>query len=66
MNSLFTITSTKAIAKDMRGVVVEHCGHWIPDERPDYLTQQFLVSSARIKARRTPSLTNSCAVSIAI
>ena len=34
--------SMKTVAKDMRGGVVERCGHWIPDERPDYLTQQLL------------------------
>lgn len=31
-----------AVAENVRGLVVERCGHWIAEERPDYLTQQLL------------------------
>jgi len=30
------------VAKDVRGGAIERCGHWIPDERPDYLLDQLL------------------------
>jgi pimeloyl-ACP methyl ester carboxylesterase len=29
------------LAEDVRGGVVERCGHWIPEERPDYLLEQL-------------------------
>jgi pimeloyl-ACP methyl ester carboxylesterase len=32
----------KELAEDVRGGVVERCGHWIPEEQPDYLVAQFL------------------------
>jgi pimeloyl-ACP methyl ester carboxylesterase len=32
----------QAVAADVRGDVVDRCGHWIPDERPDYLLEQLL------------------------
>jgi len=34
--------SMQAVAEDVRGGVVEHAGHWIPEERPDFLTEQLL------------------------
>lgn len=30
------------VAEDVRGGSVEHCGHFIPEERPDYLVEQLL------------------------
>lgn len=30
------------LAEDVRGGVVERCGHWIAEERPDYLIDQLL------------------------
>jgi pimeloyl-ACP methyl ester carboxylesterase len=30
------------VATNMRGGVIERCGHWIADERPEYLTEQLL------------------------
>lgn len=38
----FPLRQLQAVASDVRGSVIERCGHWIPDERPDYLTQQLL------------------------
>jgi pimeloyl-ACP methyl ester carboxylesterase len=32
----------KELAEDVRGGVVERSGHWIPEERPDYLITQLL------------------------
>jgi pimeloyl-ACP methyl ester carboxylesterase len=32
----------KELAEDVRGGVVERSGHWIPEERPDYLLAQLL------------------------
>lgn len=29
-------------AEDVRGGVIERCGHWIGEERPDYIAQQLL------------------------
>ncbi len=32
----------QAVASDARGGVIKRCGHWIPNECPDYLAQQLL------------------------
>lgn len=32
----------EALAENVRGGMVERCGHWIPEERPDYLIEQLL------------------------
>jgi pimeloyl-ACP methyl ester carboxylesterase len=32
-----TLTSVKAVAADPRGGVIERCGHWAPEERPDFV-----------------------------
>jgi pimeloyl-ACP methyl ester carboxylesterase len=37
-----TIKSMQQLAEDVRGGVIERCGHWIPEERPGYLTEQLL------------------------
>ena len=29
------------LAENVRGGVVERCGHWIPEERPDYLLERL-------------------------
>jgi pimeloyl-ACP methyl ester carboxylesterase len=34
--------SMRALADDVRGGVIERCGHWIAEERPDYLIEQLL------------------------
>ena len=34
--------SMEQLAENVRGGVVEKCGHWIPEERPEYLSQQLL------------------------
>jgi pimeloyl-ACP methyl ester carboxylesterase len=31
------------VATNVRGGVIERCGHWIADERPEYLTEQLIV-----------------------
>lgn len=31
-----------AVAADVRGGVIPQCGHWVPEERPDDLTNQLL------------------------
>ena len=36
------LRSMKALAENVRGGVVERCGHWIAEERPDYLIDQLL------------------------
>ena len=36
------MTTVLAVATDVRGGVIERCGHWIPEEQPEYLTQQLL------------------------
>jgi pimeloyl-ACP methyl ester carboxylesterase len=35
------LRSMTELAENVRGGVVERCGHWIPEERPDYLIQQL-------------------------
>ncbi len=37
-----TLHSMKSLAENVRGAVIERCGHWIPEERPDYLIDQLL------------------------
>jgi len=36
------LRSMQSLADNVRGGVVERCGHWIPEERPDYLGAQLL------------------------
>jgi len=37
-----TLRSMQQLAENVRGGVIERCGHWIPEERPDYLSEQLL------------------------
>lgn len=37
-----TIKSMQQLAENVRGGVIERCGHWIPEERPDYLADELL------------------------
>jgi len=36
------LRSMKELAENVRGGVIERCGHWIAEERPDYLIEQLL------------------------
>src|SRR5262245_12632600 len=36
------IESWRRVAEDVRGGIAEACGHWIPEERPDWVIQQLL------------------------
>jgi len=36
------LNSMRELAEDVRGGVVERAGHWIAEERPDYLVQQLM------------------------
>lgn len=36
------VNMAKEVATNVRGGVIERCGHWIGDERPEYLTEQLL------------------------
>jgi pimeloyl-ACP methyl ester carboxylesterase len=38
------LRSMAALAKNVKGGVVERCGHWIPEERPEYLINQLIGS----------------------
>lgn len=37
-----TIASMQGLAEDVRGGVIERCGHWIPEEQPEVLTNELL------------------------
>jgi pimeloyl-ACP methyl ester carboxylesterase len=39
---LSAMESWKRVAADVRGGIAEGCGHWIPEERPDWTLQQLL------------------------
>ena len=39
---MLAIESWRRVAQDVRGGVAEGCGHWIPEERPDWVVQQLL------------------------
>jgi pimeloyl-ACP methyl ester carboxylesterase len=36
------LRAARAVATNVRGGVIERCGHWVPEERPEYLTEQLL------------------------
>ncbi len=36
-----------AVAEDVRAVVIPQCGHWVAEERPDFLVDQLLAFFAR-------------------
>jgi pimeloyl-ACP methyl ester carboxylesterase len=36
------VNMVNEVATNVRGGVIERCGHWIADERPEYLTEQLL------------------------
>lgn len=36
------VESWRRVATDVRGGVAEHCGHWIPEERPEWVVEQLL------------------------
>jgi pimeloyl-ACP methyl ester carboxylesterase len=35
------VNMAKEIATNVRGGVIERCGHWVADERPAYLAEQL-------------------------
>jgi pimeloyl-ACP methyl ester carboxylesterase len=37
-----TLLSMRELADNVRGGVIEHCGHWIAEEQPEYLTEQLM------------------------
>ncbi len=37
-----TMTLYGAVANNIRGGVIPECGHWVAEERPDYLVDQLL------------------------
>lgn len=36
------LQSMQAVADDVRGGVIERCGHWVAEERPDYISERLL------------------------
>jgi pimeloyl-ACP methyl ester carboxylesterase len=38
----FMVNMAKEVATNVCGGIIEQCGHWISDERPEYLTEQLL------------------------
>jgi pimeloyl-ACP methyl ester carboxylesterase len=36
------VESWRRVATDVRGGVAEHCGHWIPEERPEWVVERLL------------------------
>jgi len=36
------VDSWRRVADDVRGGVAQDCGHWIPEERPDWVVEQLL------------------------
>ncbi|HWO01893.1 MAG TPA: alpha/beta hydrolase, partial [Blastocatellia bacterium] len=37
------------VATNVRGGVIERCGHWVADERPEYVTEQLVAFLAEGK-----------------
>ncbi len=44
------LKSMQLVADDVRGVVLERCGHWLAEERPEYLVELLLNFFAEEKA----------------
>jgi pimeloyl-ACP methyl ester carboxylesterase len=44
------VRSMQALAENVRGGVIERCGHWIAEERPDELLAQLLTFFGKSKA----------------
>jgi hypothetical protein len=36
-----TLNSTQALAENVKSVIVPFSGHWIPEERPDFVLDQL-------------------------
>jgi len=43
------VNMAKEVATNVRGGVIERCGYWIGDERPEYLIEQLLAFLAEEK-----------------
>jgi pimeloyl-ACP methyl ester carboxylesterase len=41
------IESWRRVATDVRGGIAENCGHWIPEERPEWVVEQLLAFFAQ-------------------
>ena len=39
---MLAIESWRRVASNVRGGIAEGCGHWIPEERPEWTVQQIL------------------------
>ena len=39
---VLAIESWRRVAEDVRGGVLQECGHWIPEERPQWVVEQLL------------------------
>jgi pimeloyl-ACP methyl ester carboxylesterase len=44
------IESWRRVATDVRSGVAENCGHWIPEERPEWVVRQLLAFFAEERA----------------
>jgi pimeloyl-ACP methyl ester carboxylesterase len=55
---MLAIESWRRVAVDVRGGIAEGCGHWIPEERPGWVTEQlleFFGAAGRRSAHRSSS-----------
>jgi pimeloyl-ACP methyl ester carboxylesterase len=43
------LESWQRVASDVRGGVVEGCGHWIPEERPEWAARELLAFFGSIR-----------------
>jgi pimeloyl-ACP methyl ester carboxylesterase len=39
---MWAVESWRRTATDVRGGMAKHCGHWIPEERPEWVVEQLL------------------------
>ncbi|MDP9260209.1 MAG: alpha/beta hydrolase [Actinomycetota bacterium] len=49
----YTLASVRAVAPDAEGGVIEQCGHWAPEERPEFvagLIRELAARSAQVPA----------------
>jgi pimeloyl-ACP methyl ester carboxylesterase/quercetin dioxygenase-like cupin family protein len=54
---LYAMDSWQRAATDVRGGIAEGCGHWIPEERPDWVVERLLKFFGEVRDTPRPSVT---------
>jgi pimeloyl-ACP methyl ester carboxylesterase len=49
MHISFTFLNLKNVAENVKGIVIDDCGHFVAEEQPEELTEQLLSFFAEAK-----------------